>query len=262
VPYGACVSDLTTVSLTRDAWDWLLYAASLLAAITAILLFLPWALERRRRPEVRFLWRFSSNCDPKTMEDWPPDKVLDVNPGQRVLVEASIQNVGDLPGEATLLNFVVPDIVELVSRASPALKPTVSNNATAGLPPSYRVTYFAPGATPWAPANWFSTRYELAIPPITSLGEPLCLRLLFAVSDQRFNRTGKRWVPSVVQAIEPVAAHAGQRWPPVAPVRFGSWFSCIRRVRVEPSKHVLCTRGERQDVRDIRIAQPPSQQTT
>lgn len=41
------------VTVERDLWDWYLYAASLCAAITAIVLFLPWALERRRRPEGR-----------------------------------------------------------------------------------------------------------------------------------------------------------------------------------------------------------------
>lgn len=35
-----------TVSVERDLWDWVLYAVSLLAAVTAIVLFLPWALER------------------------------------------------------------------------------------------------------------------------------------------------------------------------------------------------------------------------
>ena len=33
-------------TVERDLWDWYLYAASLFAAITAIVLFLPWALER------------------------------------------------------------------------------------------------------------------------------------------------------------------------------------------------------------------------
>jgi len=45
------------VTVERDVWDWLLYAVSAIAATTAIVLFLPWALERRRRPEIRFRGR-------------------------------------------------------------------------------------------------------------------------------------------------------------------------------------------------------------
>jgi hypothetical protein len=32
------------VAVERDGWDWLLYALSLAAAVTAIVLFLPWGI--------------------------------------------------------------------------------------------------------------------------------------------------------------------------------------------------------------------------
>jgi hypothetical protein len=63
------------VTVERDLWDWYLYAASLCAAITAIVLFLPWALERRRRPEVRIDWALSLDGDPAKLENWPADYV-------------------------------------------------------------------------------------------------------------------------------------------------------------------------------------------
>jgi len=58
------------VTVERDSWDWLLYILSLVAATTAIVLFLPWALERRRRPETRFQWRFSPDGDPAHLAVW------------------------------------------------------------------------------------------------------------------------------------------------------------------------------------------------
>jgi hypothetical protein len=62
-------------TVERDLWDWYLYAASLCAAITAIVLFLPWTLERRRRPGVRIDWALSLDGDPAKLEDWPANYV-------------------------------------------------------------------------------------------------------------------------------------------------------------------------------------------
>jgi hypothetical protein len=71
-----------TASVERDLWDWVLYAVSLLAAVTAIVLFLPWALERRRRPEAKIDWALSLNGDPAKLDDWAADGVPRITPGQ------------------------------------------------------------------------------------------------------------------------------------------------------------------------------------
>ena len=70
------------VAVERDGWDWLLYALSLAAAVTAIVLFLPWALERRRRPEVGFHWKFSPDGDPANLTPWSAGYVPEIDPTQ------------------------------------------------------------------------------------------------------------------------------------------------------------------------------------
>jgi hypothetical protein len=57
------------VTVERDLWDWYLYAASLCAAITAIVLFLPWHWSVGVAPEVRIDWAFSLDGDPAKLED-------------------------------------------------------------------------------------------------------------------------------------------------------------------------------------------------
>ncbi len=102
----------TPVTVVRDVWDWLLYVLTgltALAAITAVVAFLAWALERRRRPEVGFLWRFSPDGDPANLADWPADHAPEISLTQPFLVVAAIQNTGDKAGDDTLINFVVPD---------------------------------------------------------------------------------------------------------------------------------------------------------
>ena len=143
------------VTVERDLWDWYLYAASLCAAITAIVLFLPWALERRRRPEVRIDWALSLDGDPAKLEDWPADYIPQIISGQAICVRVAVHNVGDRASEAALTNFVVPACFDLRRYSDLEAKPEFSGNPTAGLPPDYRVAYFALGLEPWAPGNSF-----------------------------------------------------------------------------------------------------------
>src|SRR6266516_7434684 len=95
-----------SVTVERDGWDWLLYELSIIAAITAIVAFSVWVAELRRRPEIRFSWRFSPDDDPANLAIWPADFVPEINLGQPFLVEAAIQNTGDKAGRDTLINFV------------------------------------------------------------------------------------------------------------------------------------------------------------
>jgi hypothetical protein len=118
------------VTVERDLWDWYLYAASLCAAITAIVLFLPWALERRRRPEVRIDWALSLDGDPAKLEDWPADYIPQIIPGQAIYVRVAVHNVGDRASEAALTNFVVQPVSTCVG--TPTSRP---NRAFLGTPP-------------------------------------------------------------------------------------------------------------------------------
>jgi len=241
------------VTVERDVWDWLLYVLSLVAATTAIVLFLPWALERRRRPETRFYWRLSPDGDPAHLAVWEPDDVPEIKAAQPFLVEAAIQNTGDKAGGDTLINFVASDCFDLRQWEAPEVQPLHAGNATAGLPPDNRVVFFAPRAEPWAPPNWHMRHYQLryvADQPV----QPLRFRLLFTVSDSRFNSGGRRWLPSIVPPLESRDASAGMPWPPVPTQR--RWRIAGRRigwVRPAPLGRVACLPGERSDVRDLTV---------
>jgi len=202
------------VSVERDYWDWFLYSVSLAAAISAILVFLPWALERRRRPEARIIWEISSTGDPGSMVPWPPDHVPEITPGQVLYVRVGVLNVGDRAGEATLVNFVVPDCFDLRKYFDREAKASLSSNPTAGLPPDYRVAYFDPRPEPWTPGNWFACTYQITCSPGESQERSQQARLLFDVSDSRFNRTGRRWLPSFLPPDDLGHAMAGEEWPP------------------------------------------------
>ena len=47
---------LRAVAVDRDAWAWTQYALSVTAATTGITVFLSWAAQWRRRPEILFQW--------------------------------------------------------------------------------------------------------------------------------------------------------------------------------------------------------------
>jgi hypothetical protein len=151
----------TPVTVVRDVWDWLLYAVSAVAAITAVVVFSRWALEQRRRPEAGFLWRFSPDGDPANLVDWPADYVPEISSTQPFLVVAAIQNTGDKAGGDTLINFVVPDCFDLHQVEAPEVEPLRAQNGTAGLPPDNRVVFLTPRATLWTPANWHLSTYRL-----------------------------------------------------------------------------------------------------
>src|SRR6266542_2309950 len=131
------------VTVERDGWDWFFYALSVAATITAIIAFSVWALELRRRPEVQFRWRFSPDGDPANLTLWQSDHVPEVSPRRPFLVETAIQNTGDRAGNDTLVNFVAPDCFDLRQDNKPEAEPAGAGNDTAGLPPEYRVVFFA-----------------------------------------------------------------------------------------------------------------------
>ena len=244
------------VSVDRDLWDWSFYAASLLAAIAAIVLFLPWALERRRRPEVQIHWALSLDGDPARFEDWPAEDVPEITAGQVVCVQVALLNVGDRASEAALINFVVPDCMDLRSNHLPEANPVPAENYDAGLPPAHRVIFLPIKLDPWwTPGNAFTHSYQLtysaAIP-----AQPLRIRLLFDVSDSRFNRGGRRFIPSLLPPLELRHASAGKQWPPGSGRR---WF---RRVRAAPHGRVACSRGNRRDVRDLIVVPTPAASTS
>jgi hypothetical protein len=175
------IAVLRAVTVDRDAWAWAQYTVSVTAATTGIVVFLSWALERRRRPEILFHWRFSPDGDPAHLAIWPPDQVPEIKATQPFLVEAGIQNTGDKAGRDTLINFVVPDGFDLRQRSEPEVGPYRGINDTAGLPPENRVVFFVPPAEPWTPVNWFLYQYRLRYSAADRRDGPLRVRLLLDV---------------------------------------------------------------------------------
>src|SRR5690348_3507939 len=129
------MDEILAASVARDGWSWLQFGFAILAGITGFVVFIPWALERRRRPEARFLWKFSENGRLANLEPWEPNRIPKLQRGHLYAVEAAIQNVGDIAGDDGLINFVVPDCFELILPSNPDSKPAVSTNETAGIPP-------------------------------------------------------------------------------------------------------------------------------
>ncbi len=234
--------------IERDAWAWLQYALSIIAATTAIVVFLTWAAELRRRPEILFQWRLSPDGDPAHLAIWLPGQVPKIGPGQPLLVEAAIQNTGDKAGRDTLINFVAPDCFELHQRGRPEVEPLPAVNDTAGLPPGNRVVFSAPRAEPWTPVNWYLYQYRLQYVAADQRDQPLLVRLLFDVSDSRFNSRGRRWLPSIVPPLEFQGAPAGAPWPPLPARR-----RTVRWARAEPRDQVACLPGNRRDVRELMV---------
>jgi hypothetical protein len=110
------------------------------------------------------------------------------------------------------------------------------------------VLFFASRPDPWTPVNWFLCQYRLRFIAADQLEEPLRVRLLFDVSDSRFNSRGRRWLPSIVPTLEFQGAPVEAPWPP-APSRR----RMIRWARAEPRGRVACLPGNRRDVRDLLV---------
>jgi hypothetical protein len=238
-------------TVERDLWSWYLYVASLGAALTAIILFVPWARERRSRPEVRIDWALSLNGDPAKSDDWAADSVPEITPGQVICVRVALLNVGDRASEDALTNFVVPDCFDLRSNHVPEAKPAFGENVIAGLPPARRVAFLPSKLEPWTPGNWFMYSYRLTYSTSSNQDQPVRTRLLFDIADRRFNRTGRRWLPSLVPSGDPGHASAGEPWPP------GSQWPRLQWGHAVPRDRVACSRGNRRDVRDLILLPPP-----
>lgn len=217
-----------------------------------IFLVLPWALERRRRPEVDVLWEISMSVSPEDLRHWEPDQTIELKPGQQVLVAASIRNVGDRQGDSTQINLVVPKILGIGMELEDAtrVEPMDSRNGTAGIPPSFAVKYLNILIPSWTPGNWFSIQFRLWVPDEFKAVADTDARILFAISDLRFNGTGRRWLPSLLSKEQTLASPAGTVWPPRART---VWKRTPQWVHAQPNGRVLCRTGERQDIRDVRV---------
>jgi hypothetical protein len=233
--------------LRRDALDWATLAVALAAGATAIIGFTYWILEQRRRPEVSFLWRIALNGDLDGLRDWPHDESPSIEVGQTILVEASVQNVGDAPGQHTLTNFVVPSCFALADYPAASQRVLESSNDTAGLPQDRSVRFIA-GERPFNISMWWMQRFALTLERDPGSDGA---RLLMALDEGRLNGRGRRLLPSLVAPHNPPGAPYGTPWPPPGQPR------ALAIIEAAPRDTVYCTRGSRQSVRDLFVNRSP-----
>jgi hypothetical protein len=173
--------------------------------------------------------------------------VPEISPGSTIVVEASVLNVGDATATAAQSNFVVPESIELTSLT--ADRPArFSHSRTSGQAPGHGV-YFVAAKFVLPPGDWQLQRFQLRIPDDPGVD----LRLLFLLSEGRFNVTGRRYLPSRLTDGDMPAAPFGTAWPPDGEsIRW--WHRAAwRRARAQPEGRLLCRRGVRADVRDLRV---------
>lgn len=239
-----------TQEVARDGSDWALLITSLALFLSGTITFAVWTREQLKRPEVRYLWRLSLTGEAGDLRDWPPDEMPSIAPGTKVLVEASIQNVGDQAAEAAMTNFVVPSVLDIERHGTDDQSGLLtSSNGIAGLPPDFGVRFFA-RERPWPPDMFWMHRFLIAVPDAQP-GDLDQVRLLMEVSEPRFNGRGRRVLPRRLAGLDdPRSPTFKSEWPGAHRKH------SFRQVRPIPAGRVRRGPGVRQDVRDLRLATP------
>jgi hypothetical protein len=242
-----------TSEVLNDLWDWcwdvvsdatLTEVLAAGAAASAIVAFGFWVLEQRRRPELRFMWSFSAAGEVDDLAPWGERETRSSPPGATVLVEASVQNVGDGGTAGAQSNFTVPDAIDC--RSAPTSAQPRKAVKVAGAPVAFIPAVFAV-----PPGDYHLQRFRLRVP--NSEG---CYRLTFTVTDARLNASGRRFLPSrLVGGDLPPSWSCADPWPPKLPKPFSRW----SRVRAEPRGRIAHMRGVRADVRDLHVSTPTSE---
>lgn len=227
----------------RNWLGWTTGLTGLVAFVTGTITFIKWSLNLRRRPEVRYRWQFSPTGEIEDLREWSPTDQQVVNPGEEFLVLVAIQNLGDATGETTLTNFVAPDVFELRRSDDPQQDPLTSRNEAVGFTPDKRVVFFA-AERRWYPTMWWMHIFRLKLKRDPSSER---LRLMLEVSDDRLNATGSRWCPSYTFSENSSPPDLSSEWPGSKLRRMLRW------IEAKPRKHVRCSLGVRQDVRELSI---------
>jgi hypothetical protein len=230
--------------MNRDKWDWVVLGVGLAAGATAIVGFLFWIARQRRRPEVDFLWRLASTGDPARFARWMQDDNAKITVGDTILVEASIQNIGDAAAARALANFVVPDCFSLMMYPDPSrAQMRTSHNSIAGIGPDYGVNFVAPERELHV-GMWWQLRFSLTLERAPNSSG---VRLLMEIGDERLNANGWRWFWSLMPADKQEGAPHGTPWPPPRHRRRLGFL----RVGARDGNRIYCTPGLRRSTRDL-----------
>jgi hypothetical protein len=215
-----------------------------LASLAAIVAFVQWALQQRRRPELLVRWRLTTSGRPDDLVVWEPDTVADV-PSGPVGVEVTVLNVGDASTTGAQSQFVALEIIDMQGPDGLGiLLPDPERGM--GTRSTKKAFDLAPGA-------WALQGFLLTVPDDPGR----VFRLTFVMSDGRLNVTGRRLLPSSRLTREQVPITDPETpWPP--PGEAMRWWdlSAWGRAQAQPSNRLLCRRGVRADVRDMRVRHP------
>lgn len=178
-----------------------------IAGVTAIVVFIQWALQLRRRPEVAIRWAWDIRGAGGNFDNHPWEVGHSLVTGPRQILEFRIafENTGDALGEHTSYNLCAPRAFTMSFPSSPRstarIFQGVSNRYTGPC------TVLSEDEFVWMPGSFRVIFFTLEIPAYE--GE---FTLYFEVQSDRLNATGHRWMPSMVKWRN-TAGHERSSWP-------------------------------------------------
>jgi hypothetical protein len=181
------------------------------AAITAIVVFIQWALQLRRRPEVaiRWAWDVYGGFGAFDQHQWGPDRDLVVAPRQHLEFRISFENIGDAVSEHTVYNVCAPTAFTMTL---PSSWPPYPDPGTAKLSQGASNRMTGPCTFAFDDFVWMSGTHQLVFfhleMPLTEGEWPLFLE----IQSDRFNATGHRWLPSLVKRRDATGSDRS-KWP-------------------------------------------------
>jgi hypothetical protein len=232
--------------MVRDGAEWVLYAATLAASLSALALFLPWAIERLRHPEIEMSWKYRIDGRMMGLAEWPPGEVLEVRPGEVLHVRFDLRNVGarTLERAMCMIGSPFPVADDADTRADGGSGHEVRHrNHRIGVDGhawwlGHSVDAIPPGV------GWFHP-YKMEIPPGDCRDE-LRVRMECAVESSELNSSGSSLIPRIIRS-GPLHLAPGDPWPP----RGTKVPPKLTRRTAMPRGRIYCEAGSRSDCRDL-----------
>ncbi len=101
------VHRIIALSQSRDALDWILNVAAIVAAIAAAAAFIGWWMQQRKRAEFEFSWQWSPLGAERALRTWPRTEPATFEVGRSYQVHFQVRNIGTAGGRS-VLNLIVP----------------------------------------------------------------------------------------------------------------------------------------------------------
>ncbi len=226
------------VQNVRDTWDWVLYAASLVAVIFAGTGALTWWTQLRRVPEVQFNWGHLVEGDWKPLVERP----YSIRQGDPYYVRVVLVNVGTATPQRLIVNLIVPDFFQLRSKDRDGKERLVhkANEPAVHNPPTHGCNFVVARSEDFVPGISMLFYLDIGIPRgiKAPADHPLGHQYFIAVSAEAegMTPTGRRKVPSIVSRND---IWNQEEWPGIKYQRR------LRRVQAEPQGDVRCGPSKR-----------------